>query len=464
MTPWLTRATIQLALPTLLAGCATYSELPLPERPSLAADVASLRHEGVVIAPRLSVEAISLLALENSPDLVAVRAQAGVSRAQLLQAGLPPNPSVTGAFLPLLAGIPPTLSSTHAFNAGLSYDIRSLITLHNRRRAAHEAADQVNAQILWQEWQTVGQARLFAVDLIEVARTLALFRQTRQLLADRNAHSQAALANGNTTLSVTAPDLAALQSAITQTDSLERLQLSRRHQLAALLGLEPDAPFELVRVPELLQLDRQRVLAWLPTIADRRPDLVALRLGYLSENARLRGAILNQFPNLSIGVVGGSDNSNIRNIGPQITLDLPVFDHNQGGVALERATRRQLHDEYLARLDASVGQIRALLTENDLLEQQLDRVKRDRAGVDDSARRAQAAFAAGNIDERSAVDLISARLTKEAEIVSLEQSLLESHVAIATLVGAGMRPVSLPPEIARGAARSTTARIAGARS
>jgi outer membrane protein TolC len=464
MTPWLTRATIQLALSTLLAGCATYSELPLPERPSLAADVASLRHEGAVIAPRLSVEAISLLALENSPDLVAVRAQAGVSRAQLLQAGLPPNPSVTGAFLPLLAGIPPTLSSTHAFNAGLSYDIRSLITLHNRRMAAHEAADQVNAQILWQEWQTVGQARLFAVDLIEVARTLALFRQTRQLLADRNAHSQAALANGNTTLSVAAPDLAALQSAITQTDSLERLQLSRRHQLAALLGLEPDAPFELVRVPELPQLDRQRVLALLPTIADRRPDLVALRLGYLSEDARLRGAILNQFPNLSIGVVGGSDNSNIRNIGPQITLDLPVFDHNQGGIAFERATRRQLHDEYLARLDASVGQIRALLTENDLLEQQLDRVKRDRADVDDSARRAQAAFAAGNIDERSAVDLISARLTKEAEIVSLEQSLLESHVAIATLVGAGMRPVSLPPEIARGAARSTTARIAGARS
>lgn len=440
-------AAIQLVLAALLAGCATYTELPLPEKPTLAANVASLRHEGLRLGPRLSIETIGTLAVENAPDLIASRAQAGVSRAQLLQASLPPNPVLSAAYQPLLAGIPPPFSSTHAFNTGLSYDIRSLLTLHDRRTAAHEAAGQVNAQILWQEWQTVGQARLLAVDLIDGARTLVLYRQTQRLLADRNRHAQAALAAGNTTLSVVAPDLAALEATITQTNDIERLQLSRRHQLAALLGLQPDAPFDLVRMPGLPPLDRRAVLAWLPTIADRRPDLVALRLGYLSANARLRGAIIGQFPNLTIGVTGGSDNSNIRNIGPQISLDLPVFDHNQGAIAIERATRRQLHDEYAARLDATVGQIRAMLTEYDLLERQLDQVRRDLAGLDVSAEHARTAFAAGNIDERSAIDLIYARLTKEAEIISLEQLLIENRVAIETLLGAGMRPVLLPPEL-----------------
>ncbi len=442
------RASIPLGLALLLAGCAAYTSLPLPRMPALAADVASLRHQGVRVGPPLSVEAIGLLAVENAPDLVANRAQAGVSRAQLLQASLPPNPVLSAAYLPLLAGIPASISSTNAFNAGLAYDIRSLLTLQDRRRAAQAAAGQVDAQILWQEWQTVGQARLLAVELIDGARTLALYRQTQQLLAERNRHSQAALDAGNTTLSVAAPDLAALESAITQADDIERLQLDRRHQLAALLGLQPDAPFELVRMPDLPPFDRRDVLAGLPTLADRRPDLVALRLGYLSEDARLRGAILGQFPNLTIGVTGGSDNSNIRNIGPQVSLELPVFDHDQGVIAVERATRHQLHDEYAARLAATVGRVGAMLTDYDLLQRQLDRVRADLAGVDASAARARAALASGDIDERSAIDLIAARLAKQGQIIGLEQSLAESRVAIGTLLGSGMRPVRLPPELA----------------
>jgi outer membrane protein TolC len=133
-------------------------------------------------------------------------------------------------------------------------------------------------------------------------------------------------------------------------------------------------------------------------------------------------------------------------LGPQVTLELPIFNQNQGNIAIERATRQQLHDEYTARLNSAAGQVRAMAAEIDLLLHQLATVRRDLAVTLHAATQAEAAFKAGNLDERSYVDLVSARLVKEQEIVTIEQSLLEQQVAIATLIGTGMPPISVPPE------------------
>jgi outer membrane protein TolC len=171
---------------------------------------------------------------------------------------------------------------------------------------------------------------------------------------------------------------------------------------------------------------------------------VALQLGYRAQNAKLRTAVLSRFPNLVFGVTGGSDNTNVRTAGPQITLELPIFNQNQGNIAIESATRQQLHDEYAARLTAAVGQVRAMIAEIDLLNRQLREVRQQLAGTRRVAAQAESAFNAGNLDERSYVDLVGARLTKEQEIVTIEQSLLDQQVAIATLIGAGMPAIALP--------------------
>ena len=238
---------------------------------------------------------------------------------------------------------------------------------------------QVDAQILWQEWQVIGQARLLAVDIIEADRSLALLARNRDLLAARYRKSQRAVAAGNETLTVSAPDLAALQTTTTQINDLQRQQLSRRHQLNALLGLAPDVAVPLDPRPDIPPWNPEAVAQALPTLAQRRPDLVALQLGYRAQNAKLRTAILSRFPNLVFGVTGGSDNANVRNLGPQITLELPIFNRNQGNIAIETATRQQLHDEYAARLAAASGQVRAMMAEIDLLSHQLTAVRRDLA-------------------------------------------------------------------------------------
>jgi outer membrane protein TolC len=423
-----------------LAACAAPAALPLPSKPDLADSVAGLRHDGIDGAAALTVSQVALLAVHNNPDLRAVRAQHGVAQAQVLQAGLLPNPQINGAILPPYGGV----GQTEAWNAGFTEDIRALITLSSNRRAARASAAQVDAQILWQEWQVIGQARLLAVDIIETDRILALLARNRDLFAGRYDRSQRAVAAGNETLVVATPDLAALQTITTQINDLQRQQLARRHQLNALLGLAPDAVLPLSNTPDIGAWDRDAVARALPTLAERRPDLVALQLGYRAQNAKLRTAILSRFPNLTFGVAASSDNFNVRNIGPQITMELPLFNRNQGNIAIETATRQQLHDEYAARLAAAAGQVRAMMTEIDLLSHQLVTVRRDLHGIEHVAARAEAAFNAGNLDERSYVDLVSARLTKEQETVTIEQSLLDQQVAIATLIGAGMPEIALP--------------------
>ncbi len=222
----------------LLAGCATYSPLPLPAAPRLAASVDRLSHDQPLAAGPLTVAQVTALAVQNNPELRAARAQHGVAQAQLLQAGVLPNPNLSLAILPLLAGV----GTTTAWNAALSFNLGALVTYRTRQEAAQKTAQQVDADILWREWQVAGQARLLAVDLIEGQRNLEVLTQSRDLLAARGQRLETALGAGNVTLADAAPYLAARQLAQAQLNDLQRRILAQRHQLNALLGLAPEAP------------------------------------------------------------------------------------------------------------------------------------------------------------------------------------------------------------------------------
>jgi len=370
--------------------------------------------------------------------LRAARARRGIAQAEILSAGILPNPTISAGLSPVIAGP----GTTTGWSVGLSQDLQALVTLHARTQAARAAAGGIDASILWQEWQVIGQARLLAVDLIEGARIRRLLAQARALLARRYAATSRAVVQGNASLAAVSPDLAALIAATRQAEAADRTQQSLRHRLAALLGLAPGAPLPLARRPDLPSVPASAIAAALPGIADRRPDLIALRLGYRAADARLRAAILAQFPRLTLGLTGGSDTSNVRTFGPQITLDLPVFDRNQGAIALARATRRQLRAEYAARLTQAQGEIRALRAETALLRTQRDAARARFVRTAAIAAAATSAFQAGNLTERAYVDFVTARIDAARQVLGLDQSLLERQVAMATLIGAGMPEVT----------------------
>jgi outer membrane protein TolC len=114
---------------------------------------------------------------------------------------------------------------------------------------------------------------------------------------------------------------------------------------------------------------------------------------------------------------------------------LPLFDRNQGNIAIERATREQLLEEYQARLDSAYDQAKRLISELRLVEDQyrssIESVQRLR----DAVATAEPAFRAGNLDERTYIDLRTSLLAKEIATAKLEQSILQQRIGLQTLIG-----------------------------
>jgi outer membrane protein TolC len=433
-----------IAACALLAGCAGYQAQPLATHAALAPDIAALDRARPGLPPisadrPLTPAEVALLAVRNSPDLRATRAQRGVSQAQVIEAGLLPDPVLSGNYGVLLAG--PAFAD--AFAATLTADVASLITRPARRRAAQAAALQVDANVVWQEWQTISRAQTLAIDLVEQGRLLARLEETLDLLRKRGDIAAQALAQGNTTLQVVAPFAVELIALQTEYYAATLAQELRWQELDALLGLQPNVRPRLsaaLRIPGIEAAEAAQLLATLP---QRRPDLIALQLGYASQEATLRAAVLGQFPALTVGPNYGSDTARVQTLGPSVSVGLPLFNRNRGVIGIARATREQLREEYVARRAAADGGARAMLANLGLLQRQLDSARAGLGQARTLAADADRALRAGLLDQLSYVQLVSARLGKERQVIGLEQQVFDQRTALATLLGAGLPPVEL---------------------
>src|ERR1700694_1695219 len=193
-----------------LAACAGYQSVPLDTHVHLKRKLSELVHTGVRIDQPLSVYDVSVLAVENNPDLLAARMQRGVARAQVLEAGLLPNPSISASYLFLLN---PSAAGGVVFDAvaaAVTQDIQKTITMKGRLRAAQAAALQVDASVLWEEWQLIGKARLLVFDIVQGEKLRRVLTEYRGVLQSRFDRGRKALSDGNVTLATVAPDLAAV--------------------------------------------------------------------------------------------------------------------------------------------------------------------------------------------------------------------------------------------------------------
>jgi outer membrane protein TolC len=435
------------SLSFLLSACATYQPLPLRTHAHLKHSLSELAHSGVRIDQPLSVYDVAVLAVENNPDLLAARLQRGVARAQVLEAGLLPNPSISASYLFLLnPGVGGALFDAVA--VAVTQDIQKTITMKGRLRAAQAAALQVDASVLWEEWQLIGKARLLVFDIVQGEKLRRVLVEFHHHVQSRFDKGRKALADGNATLATVAPDLAAVGDSRKALFDLERDLDTKHHDLNALLGLAPEVVLPLKSQLQVLQIDPKIVLRALDDLANRRPDLIALQLGYRSQDEKFRGSIVGQFPALTFGPSFSRDTSDVRSFGPQLTMDLPIFDRNQGNIAIEKSTRAQLRAEFDARLSAAHSEVLASLALQRMISRQLDEERAELPVLQGFAKQAESAMNAGNIDERAYVDLVSASYARQQAVLTLEQLLLEQEVAIATLIGAGMPRAAMPTEAA----------------
>lgn len=427
-----------------LAACTVYQPKPLSMPQALPKDTAHLLIDTAKVrlptlashrfdpSDGLDITEVAMLAVANNPQLKINRDDVGIARAQAFAAGLLPDPQ-----LALNRDTPTSGGSdlTSAFGMGLTFDVNALLSHSAVKGSADATLRQADMNLLWQEWQVVAQARLLFVRNLQQQKLLAILQQQNALLTSRNERIQHAFDRGDVTVDVKNADLAAWYTLQTSINELTRQITKNRFELNALLGLAPEAQLELTGDSPLLVLDTQKIQNNFASMIERRPDLLALKAGYESQEQKFRQAVLAQFPVLSVGLTRARDTSNIYTSGIGITLSLPIFNRNHGNIAIEQASRLKLFDEYQLRINTANSEIQVILQDQQLLNQQLASARSGVLTLEKAASQAQDALNKGIIDLLSYTNIRSAWLSKQVEVNAIEQLLLEQQVAIQTLIG-----------------------------
>ncbi|MDE2047934.1 MAG: TolC family protein [Betaproteobacteria bacterium] len=433
-----------VAAAALLGGCTVYAPRPLSDQPTTRESVdavqidpqtlhiARLREHRFDPDDGLDAIEVEMLAVAQNPDLKIARADLGVARAQAFAAGLLPDPQASlSRDFPRNGGP----GNTTAFNLGATLDIGALIAASATRDAARGQLDKVRLDLLWQEWQTMTQARLLFARVRAAEELARLLTQTEALYQDRATKLQAALTRGDVTIDAVAPNQVALEDVRRQINDNDRALGKSRADLTTLLGLAPGAKLPLTGDPDVPTFNDEQLARARTALPQRRGDLLALRAGYASQEARVRQAVLAQFPVMNFGFSRARDTAGLFTNGFSIAFTLPLFNRNRGNIAIEQATRKRLAVEYQARLDAAYGQIDRTTQELQLVDAQIDSTRQSVAALQSSVAKAARALGARGIDVLVYTNLQSSLLAKQGELVALRLSDAELRIALSAILG-----------------------------
>ena len=427
----------------LLAGCAHYHPQPLAAAPDLARTPALTVPAKEFWLPGLAPHplpkdgldetTVITLAVFDDPDLKAARLQTGVARAQLLQAGLLPDPRIDAQYASSV--------QNYGGGLGLAEDLQALVTRASAQAQARAHQHEVNLEILWQEWQVAERARELFIAARADSQLESVLEHSHRVLADRCRRDQAAMRAGDLTTSNLSADLVLLSNVEAQLRQVQLNASLTRHQLNALLGLAPEVRLHLAGAaagPPLTQTDFSSALAELP---HRRADLLALRAGYASQEQAVRRAILAQFPSLSAGVEEERDPVEGVNSGAlNVSLTLPLFNRNRGQIAIQRATRAALRQAWQARLDDAASQADQVWRATQILRRQLRELDARLPLLEQTAAGAEESYRENNLDASLYIAAVTTLLTNQADAIRLRASLDNAQSALDALLGLPFSP------------------------
>lgn len=303
------------------------------------------RVEEMLASPIGPDEAVQIALLGNA-DLQARFEDLGIARAQLVGASRPANVEVDGDIGRFANG------QRSDFGFAATTDLSRLLFLPLRRGVASAGLDATRIE-------TAGAAMEFAY---EVRNSFYDYQAAEQLLELDRTVLEAATASydaarrlddaGNITPLVLANERAFYEQARSEAALAEATALNRRETMNAWMGLsgvdtdwqpagrltepEPEAA-----IPPVGTLESQAI--------EDSVDLLGLEHRYTeaarrANLARAEGLL----PSLRAGAQIGREES-LRQTGPVISVELPVFDQGQGRVEAARAGMRQLEQQYRAR-------------------------------------------------------------------------------------------------------------------
>ncbi len=395
----------------VLSGCVTYHPQPL-EPGKEWAELESIRIDDLVVTPEdqageskssvpafdysdgLSADEAAGLATVLNPDLRAFQLNKQIAEGQLVAAGLLPNPEIDLKWLAVLGGGPSSGELDFLFDL-----TGALLTRKPRIEWAHIRLEEVHWEVADQEWQLVNEVRLNFIELLYWDRTLELNQQQYVLLSRLLQIIQRQRAAGDAT------DLDVVLAEVELADierQGKRLTGHRQRalqQFNRLIGVPPNHPTRL-QIPE-------QPLAYEPQTEDlqkmteqllvRRPDLLQAEQAYLGSEKELQLAVIQQFPGIRLGPsYERGEGENL--LGGIVSVEIPVFDRNQGQVAVTTAQREQQRRAYVALLHQARAELYDAWNRLQSLEDELHLYFSDVAPrLQRSLDLTEAAFDAGNL-------------------------------------------------------------------
>ena len=313
-------------------GAALHWDQGTPADAQAQAQVRELLHGA------LTADSAVEVALLRNQGLLATYEELGIAQADLVQAGLLRNPSL-GASVRFPSGGGPV-----ATDFSIAQDFLDLFTLSLRKRVAAAQLDATKARVGSAVFELTAQVRTAIVTLQAAQAAIALRRlglEAQAAAAELRRRQQAA---GN----------------IGELDAIEEEAFYQQGKLELARG-EAQVAEQRERVNRLLGLWGEESASWkvddtMPALPEQDPPLeqvealaVARRLDLaaarseahaLEEVASLAG-VTRLLPALQLGVSTERDPEGTRVTGPQLSVELPIFDQGQARVGRIEAQLRQ---------------------------------------------------------------------------------------------------------------------------
>lgn len=440
----------------LLSGCAQYSSLESlysDNADNIAASTAmpdekglSLKAEQIVhpllkpleinFSDGISLDETAVIAVIANPSLKSERDKKQIAAAQLIQAGLLPNPQLSLSYEIPTGGL--TQGTFNAYGIGMDWEITALITREARLSAAGFNQKAVELEVAWKEWQTAEAARLHWLRLYWDLKKSKLMEEWSGAMGKRVRVLSDAVNQGVET----APALASARTALLEIQAgiAKNMELIQQEEaeLIRVMGLPPDYDLVLQKmnfsVPlhgaVINQIDNAP-----ENIMNKRLDIMALRSACRSNDEHVRETVLSQFPKIGIGFIHAGDTSNVITTGPSVSLEIPIFDRRQGEIIAARASRQQAIDEYSARIFEARSRAAEIKSRIHISSSHYARVSEAADARKNMVHIYEEALYNGNADVLTYYQALSTLLQRKIELMDIKMGISELTVAMEAVTG-----------------------------
>ena len=383
----------------------------------------------------LSEDEAVTVALWNNAAFQETLADLGLSRADLVQAGMLPNPTLSMLFP--IGAKPFELTARYPLEA---------FWLRPRRVAAAKLDYERTAQRLVQSGlDLIRDVRLACADLGLANQRLSLAETTEKLDRAIAEQAQARLRAG---------EASELEAASANIDTLQaKEQLARatheasafRERLRALIGLNVDRrSIALHESPLPNDFPRDSSVLVTDALA-ARPDLRAAELGLEAAGKRI-GLAKAEIYTFTIALNAKEVGADFL-AGPGLDIPIPIFNQNQGGIAQASAKFEKAARQYITVRDRIVLEVREAHTRLAQAQQSHEQwQKHILPPLEESARLTEKSGSAGNVAYLFVLEterkLSDARLKAATAAADVRRARAELERSVGRRLESGVSPLS----------------------